>query len=383
LGVECISGDAEILTPHLVRVNGREISTKNIIIASGAKPAIPNIPSLDNINYYTSDTIWDLKKRPNKMVVLGGGAIGCELAQCFSKIGTSVTQIVRGERLLKNEDPEVSSEVLTKFLSDGVTVKTSTEVISFRHNKESTDDNEKYILVYKNKTDETKEIYFDTLLLAAGRKANTQWLNIKNTKEQIKLSPDRSIEVNEYLQTNIKNIFACGDVIGSYQFTHVASHQAWFASVNCLFGVIKKFKVNYSVIPRATFIEPEVARVGFNEQEARSNGIEYELSQYNMDDLDRAIADDEDYGFVRVLTKKGTDKIIGVTIVGYHASEIIAEYVLAMKHNIGLNKILSTIHIYPTYNEANKYVAGVWKRANTPHKLLKLVGKFHSWMRRL
>ncbi|MFV1983703.1 MAG: FAD-dependent oxidoreductase, partial [Thiohalomonadales bacterium] len=235
------------------------------------------------------------------------------------------------------------------------------------------------VIIYKNSIGETEELIFDALLLAVGRKSNTTGIGLENLN--INLSSNGSIEVNKYLQTNIKNIYACGDVIDSYKFTHVASFEAWFASVNSLFGLFKKFAINYSVIPWATFTDPEVARVGLNEQQAQQENIKYELTQYDITDLDRAITDDEDYGFVRVLTKKGTDKIIGVTIVGYHASEIIAEYVLAMKHKIGLNKILSTIHIYPTYSEANKYTAGVWKRAHTSHKLLSFVGKFHNWMR--
>lgn len=381
LGVECILGEAKILSPNIVSVNGREITTKNIIIASGARPSIPDIQSLNKINYYTSDTIWDIKELPKKLLVLGAGAIGCELAQCFSRLGSSVTQIVRSDRILINEDELVSVEVTKKFISAGIDIKTSTEVVRFDVIETSDGTKgKKNILFYKNSAGETKELIFDVLLLAVGRKANTTGIGLENVN--INLSSDGSIEVNDYLQTNVKNIYACGDVIGSYQFTHVASHQAWFASVNSLFGFFRKFKVDYSVIPWATFTDPEVARVGLNEQEANNQNIEYELTQYDIDDLDRAIADDENYGFVRILTKKGTDKIIGVTIVGYHASEIIAEYVLAMKHGIGLNKILSTIHIYPTYNEANKYAAGVWKRAHTPHKLLSIIERFHKWQRR-
>ncbi|MFV2060047.1 MAG: NAD(P)/FAD-dependent oxidoreductase [Gammaproteobacteria bacterium] len=375
LGVECIIGEAEILTPNCVAVNGRKITTKNIIIATGARPAIPDIESLNKITYYTSDTVWDLKQLPKKLLVLGGGAIGCELAQCFFRLGSSVTQLVRGERILKNEDGIVSDEVTRKFLGDGIDLKTSTNVIRFEPN----DNEQGYTVFYKNSLGEVQKLNFDVLLLAVGRKANTAGIGLENIN--IKLSANGSIDVNSHLQSNIKNIYSCGDVIGSYQFTHVASHQAWYASVNSLFGVFKKFKVDYTIIPWATFTDPEVARVGMNEQEALANNIEFELTQYDINDLDRAITDDEDYGFVRVITSKGTDKILGVTIVGYHAAEIITEYVLAMKYKIGLNKILSTIHIYPTYSEANKYAAGVWKRAHKPDKLLSIVEKFNTWMR--
>jgi len=379
LGVECIIGEAEILTPNCVSVNGRKITTKNIIIATGARPVIPDIPLLDKIPFYTSDTIWDIKKMPEKLLVLGGGAIGCELAQSFSRLGSSVTQLVRGARILKNEDEIVSKEVAKKFIEDGIDLVTSADVIRFEINKDKKSPEPEYVAFYKNRDGDMIDITFDAVLLAVGRKANTSGIGLENIN--INLSADGSIEVNDYLQTNVKNIYSCGDVIGSYQFTHIASHEAWFASVNSLFGLLKRFKADYSVIPWATFTDPEVARVGLNEQQAKEQEIEYELTQYDINDLDRAITDDEDYGFVRVLTKKGTDKILGVTIVGYHAAEIIAEYVLAMKHKIGLNKILSTIHIYPTYNEANKYTAGVWKRAHTPHKLLAIVEKFNNWMR--
>ncbi len=379
LGVKCIIGDAEILTANSVVVNGREITARNIIIASGARPLIPKIPLLDKVNYFTSDTIWDIKELPKRLVVLGGGAIGCELSQSFSRLGASVTQIVRGERLLKNEDKIISDEVSNKFISDGINVSINSTVLRFEVNKIFGNKEAENIIIYKDGTGKTQTLVFDALLIAIGRKANTTGLGLENIG--IELSDNGSIKVNDHLQTNIKNIYSCGDVIGSFQFTHVASHQAWFAAVNSLFGVFKKFKVDYSVIPWATFVDPEVARVGLNEFQAQQQNIKYDLTQYDISDLDRAITDDEDYGFVRILTRKGTDKIIGVTVVGYHASEVITEFVLAMKYGIGLNKILSTIHIYPTYSEANKYAAGVWKRANTPHRLLAYVQKFHQWMR--
>ena len=187
---------------------------------------------------------------------------------------------------------------------------------------------------------------------------------------------------NAYLQTIYPNIYACGDVAGPYQFTHAAAHQAWYAAVNALFGRFRKFKADYSVMPWATFTDPEVARVGLNEIEAREKAVPYELSVFQFDDLDRAIADGEAHGFVKVLTMPGKDKILGVTIVGEHAGEVIAEYVFAMKQGIGLSKILGTIHIYPTLAEANKYAAGVWKRAHAPVGLLKWVARYHAWMRR-
>jgi pyruvate/2-oxoglutarate dehydrogenase complex dihydrolipoamide dehydrogenase (E3) component len=220
---------------------------------------------------------------------------------------------------------------------------------------------------------------FDTLLCALGRVANTGGYGLEELG--IPLAPARTIQTNEYLQTLYPNIYACGDVAGPYQFTHVAAHQAWYASVNALFGEFKRFKVDYAVIPWATFTEPELARVGLNETEAREKGVDYELSVFDLKELDRAIADEEAHGFVKVLTAPGGDKILGCTIVGERAGELIAEYVTAMRHGLGLNKILGTIHIYPTLAEANKYAAGVWKRNHAPQKLLAWVQKFHAWRR--
>ncbi|MET0094776.1 MAG: FAD-dependent oxidoreductase, partial [Sedimenticola sp.] len=194
-------------------------------------------------------------------------------------------------------------------------------------------------------------------------------------------SDRRTVEVNEFLQTNFPNIYACGDVAGPYQFTHTAAHQAWYASVNSLFGMFRKFKVDYSVIPFATFTDPEVGRVGLNEQEAQQKGVPYEVTVYELDDLDRAIADGEAFGFVKVLTVPGKDKILGATIVGDHAGDLIAEFVAAMRHGFGLNKILGTIHIYPTWTEGNKYAAGNWKRDHKPEKVLQWVERFHAWRR--
>ena len=222
-------------------------------------------------------------------------------------------------------------------------------------------------------------IEFDRVLVAVGRAANVSGFGLEELG--VSLTNRRTVEANEYLQTNFPNIFVCGDVTGPYQFTHTASHQAWYAAVNALFGMLRKFKVDYSVIPFATFTDPEVARVGLNEQEAIEKKIKYEVTVYGLDDLDRAIADSEAHGFVKVLTVPGKDTILGVTIVGAHAGDLLAEYVLAMKHGLGMNKILGTIHTYPTWSEANKYAAGEWKRAHQPRRLLEWVRKYHDWKR--
>ena len=372
LGVDVIKGEAKVVSPWAVEVNGQTINTKNIIIATGAEPFVPPIEGIDSVKYYTSENLWGMSVKPQKLVVLGGGPIGSELTQAFARLGTSVTQVEMLPRILLREDAEISELMKTKFENEGINVLVNHKAKQVRQK-----DGKDYLLVEHDGQD--KEIEFDALIVAVGRAAFSSGFGLEELG--VRLNPNKTIEVNEYLQSNIPTIYACGDVAGPYQFTHVAAHQAWFASVNSLFGGFKRFKVDYSVIPWATFTEPEVARVGLNESEAREQAIAYETTVYGIDDLDRAIADSEDHGFVKVLTVPGKDRILGVTIVGEHAGDLIAEYVLAMKHGLGLNKILGTIHIYPTLAEANKYAAGNWKRAHAPQKLLGWIAKFHAWRR--
>lgn len=373
LGVECLQGEATILSPYEVCVNGQTLSTRNIVIATGARPLVPAIEGLEQVDYLTSDTLWELTELPERLIVLGGGPIGCELAQSFARLGSQVTQIERNSRLMKREDEEVSELVHQRFRQEGITLLLNHQSKAFVIK------NNQQILQCTDKRGNMVEIEFDKILIALGRKANTSGFGLD--KLNIPLNKNGTIEVNEYLQTKYPNIYACGDVAGPYQFTHTAAHQAWYASVNGLFRNFKAFKVDYSVIPWATFTAPEVARAGLNEQEAQAQNIAYEVSRFELDDLDRAIADGETAGFIKVLTIPAKDKIIGVTIVGEHAGDLIAEYVSAMKNNIGLNKILSTIHIYPTLAEANKYVAGQWKQAHKPEIILNWLEKFHQWRR--
>jgi pyruvate/2-oxoglutarate dehydrogenase complex dihydrolipoamide dehydrogenase (E3) component len=308
------------------------------------------------------------------MLILGGGPIGCELAQSFNRLGVKVTQLDRSPRIMPREDDDVSIEVQNKFIEEGIDLKLGFNPIEFIK------EGEQRILIAEDAGGQTLRIEFDALLLAVGRKANVEGFGLENLG--VGLTDAGTIEVNEYLQTKFPNVYACGDVAGPYQFTHMASHQAWYTAVNGLFGMIKKFKADYRIVPWATFTDPEVARVGLSEQEAKAQCIPYQVVKYNIDDLDRAIADDEAHGFVKVLTVPGKDKILGATIVGHHAGDIIAEYVTAMKHGLGLNKILGTIHIYPTLSESNKMAAGAWKRANAPEKVLEWLPKFHAWMRK-
>lgn len=378
LGVDCIQGHARLLSPYHVEVNDQTLSTRSIIIATGAEPLLPPIPGIEHSAYLTSETLWSLRELPQRLIVLGGGPIGCELAQCFARFGSHVTQIEMLPRILMREDNEVSAYINDRFRREGIRVLAGHKASRFDYN------NGRKILICENLAatnpqDKTVPIEYDAILIAVGRKPRSRGFGLETLG--ILLDPNGTIHVNEYLQTEFPNIYACGDVAGPYQFTHTASHQAWYCAVNALFGSYKKFKADYSVIPWATFTDPEVARVGLNELEAREKNIPYEVTHYGMDDLDRAIADGSTEGFVKVLTSPGKDKILGATLVGEHAGDLITEFVTAMKYNIGMNKILGTIHIYPTLAEANKYTAGAWKHAHTPEFALHWLQRYHTWKR--
>lgn len=370
LGVECIKGEARITSPYTVEVNGNVLTTRSIIIAAGARPFVPPIPGLEEVGYLTSDTVWGMRDLPKRLVVLGGGPIGCELTQCFARFGSQVTQVEMLPRIMIREDIEVSEHVVARFREEGVEVLVEHKAKQFKL------EGGKKILVCEHQGRDVL-IEFDEVLVAVGRAARLTGYGL----EELGIPARGTVDVNEYLQTRFPNIYACGDVAGPYQFTHTAAHQAWYATVNALFGGLKRFKVDYSVIPWATFTEPEVARVGLNERDATEQGVAYEVTRYGIDDLDRAIADQEAQGFVKVLTVPGKDKILGVTIMGEHAGDLIAEYVAAMRHGLGMNKILGTIHIYPTLAEANKYAAGEWKRAHAPERVLGWLERFHGWRR--
>jgi pyruvate/2-oxoglutarate dehydrogenase complex dihydrolipoamide dehydrogenase (E3) component/uncharacterized membrane protein YdjX (TVP38/TMEM64 family) len=375
LGVECLQGHARLVDPWTVEINGQRLTGQQIVIAAGAEPFVPPIPGLRETRFLTSDTLWDLQELPARLIVLGGGPIGCELAQAFARLGSQVTQVEMAPRLMMREDPEVSELVAARFTDEGIDLRLNTRAKSVIENESGR------FLVCEHQGQE-QAIAFDHILVAVGRVARLKGYGL----EELGIEAGRTLPVNEFLQTRFPHIYACGDVAGPYQFTHTASHMAWYAAVNALFGPLLalrggRFKVDYSVIPWATFTEPEVARVGLSETEAREQGIAFEVTRYGLDDLDRAIADGTAHGFVKVLTAPGSDHILGVTIAGDHAGDLIAEFVLAMRHGLGLNKILGTIHIYPTLAEANKYVAGAWKQAHKPEGLLRWVERFHAWRR--
>ena len=377
LGVQVLQGHARIVSPWLVEVTGADgqkqtLSTRSIVIASGASPLVPPIPGLADTGYLTSDTVWGLTDLPQRLVVLGGGPIGCELAQSFARLGSQVTQVEMAPHLMGREDAEVAALVEASLRADGVTVLTGHRAVRCE-----TVAGQKRLIVQQG--DQEVAIPFDQLLCAVGRSPRVTGFGLEELG--IPLTPRKTIQTNAYLQTLYPNIYAVGDVAGPFQFTHTAAHQAWYAAVNALFGRFKRFKADYTVIPWATFTDPEVSRVGLSEAEAQEQGIAVEVTRYGIDDLDRAIADGTAHGFVKVLTEPGKDRILGVTIVGEHAGDLLAEFVLAMKHGLGLNKILGTIHIYPTLAEANKYAAGEWKRAHAPQGLLRWVERFHGWQR--
>ena len=377
LGVECLIGEAKIVSPWEVEValpegEERRLTTRNIVIAAGARPLVPPIPGIDEVGYLTSDTLWELRELPRRLLVLGGGPIGCELAQCFARLGSQVTLVEMLPRLMVREDEEVSNVVADAFRAEGIDVKLGHKAQRFEMR------GARRVMVAEA-GGHAVEVEFDAMLCALGRVANTAGYGLEELG--VPVARTRTVEVNEYLQTNYPNIYACGDVAGPYQFTHTAAHMAWYASVNGLFGRFKRFRVDYSVIPWATFTDPEVARVGINEQEAREKGVDFEVTRYGIDDLDRAIADEAAHGFVKVITRRGGDRILGATIVGEHAGDLISEFVSAMKHGLGMNKILGTIHIYPTLTEANKFAAGEWKRAHAPQGLLRWVERLHAWER--
>ncbi len=372
LGVDCVAGDARIVSPWEVEVNGQVITTRCIVIASGARARVPEIPGLEELDYLNSDTLWEIRDLPRRLMVLGAGPIGCELAQAMADLGAEVTLVTHAHRILPREDEDASELLFKNLTARGIRILTDCEPKSFAR----TDEAQVARCMHNG---EEIELGFDRLLLAVGRTPNIEGLGL----EELGIVTTRrgTIETDEFLQTRVPTIFACGDIVGPYQFTHVASHQAWYAAVNALLGHVKRFKVDYSVIPWATFTSPEVARVGLSEDEAKAADIPYEVTTYGIDDLDRAIADSEDQGFVKVLTAPGRDRILGATIVSAHAGDLLAEFTLAMKHGLGLNKILGTIHIYPTMSEANRFLASEWRKARKPERVLAWLERYHSWRR--
>lgn len=372
LGVECLIGEARIISPHEVEINGRKLSARRLIIATGARPFVPPIKGLDKVNALTSDNIWTLRELPKRLTVLGGGPIGCELAQCFARFGSQVTLVEMMPGIMIKDDVEAADTVLRSLHEDGVKVMTGYKAVKV----DICDD--QYKLVCET-GGEFIEIDFDEILVAVGRRANTESLGLDALG--VVLNENGTIKTDNRLITTVPSILACGDVAGPYQFTHTASHQAWYAAVNGLFDKFKTFKVDYSVIPWVTYTDPEVAQVGLTQAMAEEQGLDTETTRYDFSGFDRALTESATNGFVKVITPKNKDAILGATVVGIHAGEMITEFTISMKFGLGLNKILGTIHPYPTWMEANKLTAGAWKREHAPQWALNVLEKFHRWRR--
>lgn len=374
LGVECLQGEAQVLSPWEVKFGERTLTTRNIIIATGAKPRTPKIDGIDGITFYTSDTVWSLREKPERLLIVGGGPIGCELGQSFNRLGCTVTLVNRAERLMMPEDAAAADLLMEQFREEGIELMHGSSIASF------TFEGDEQIAVINRLDGHVEKRAFDAVLFAIGRQANVAGFGLEAL--DVQLAPAGTIKVDKHMRTSVPTIYACGDVVGPYQFTHTAAHYAWYSAVNSLFGDVWRFKADSRVIPRVTFTEPEIASVGHNEHSAKAAALVTETTVFKLDELDRAIVDGKTRGFVKVLTAVGNDKILGVTIVGEHAGEVLPEFVLAMKHGLGLNKILATIHAYPTWAEANKYAAGVWKKAHKPEKILALLKRFHAAKRK-
>ncbi len=373
MGVDVRQSAARIVSPWKVEIDGETLTTRHIIVATGARPRVPPLSGIETVDYHTTDSIWSLREQPKHLIVIGGGPIGTELSQAFARLGTRVTQLEPSERIMRREDEDASRHIMERLATEGVDIRTHSRAVGVRQDAHGI----KHLRVATADGEET--IPCDQLLIAVGRKPNTEGFGLEALG--IPTTATGTIEVNEYLQTRYPNIYAIGDVAGPYQFTHAASHQAWHATVNALFGAFRRFPVSYKALPWTTFTDPEVARVGLNQQEAEAQGIPYELTTYDLAGLDRAVAEGADEGFVQVLTVPGKDRILGCTIVGEHAGELISEYVTAMRHGLGLNKILATIHVYPTMAEANKFAAAEWKKAHAPETVLRWLGRYHAWRR--
>ncbi len=385
LGVDVHQAHARLKTPWEVDVGGQTFSARHIVIATGARPSVPPLPGIETARLLTSENLWTLDELPKRLVVLGGGAIGCELGQSFARLGSQVTLVEGAEQLLGREDADVGEHMAHTLEAEGVTVLTSALAREITHH-----DGQQQLHIERRSQQagaedenaaagEHQALDFDYLLVCVGRRANVEGLGLDALG--ITTEDNGTLALNRQLQTRLPNVWACGDVAGPYQLTHAAAHQAWHASVNALFGGLKRFNVDYRFIPAVVYTQPEVARVGLGEREAKEQGIAFELTRYAMNESDRAIAEGATGGFIKVLTVPGRDRILGATIVAENAGEWLGEFSLAMKHGLGLNKLLGTVHPYPTLSEAAKATAGAWKNAHKPERVLALLKRYFRWRR--
>lgn len=375
LGVKCVKGEAHFEGLHTVRAAGQSFTAKSFIIATGASPFVPPIQGLNQVDYLTSDTLWNLRKKPEKLVIIGGGPIGLEMAQGFNRLGISVTLVESAPQVMGREDPDVAQWIGDKLKSEGVEILTSVKI------EEVKKENGRATLHFRHQLQD-KQIPFSHLLVATGRKASVRGLGLEGLG--VRLTKNSTIETNGFMATNHSHIYACGDVTGPFPFTHSASYQGTLAAIHALFSPLSRLpfvnlKASYTGLPWCTYTDPEVARCGLNETMAREKNISHEVIYLPLKELDRALTDGREEGFIKILTKKDSDKILGMTAVGAEAGNWTGEFVLAINQNIGLNQILKTVHAYPTLTEAAPRVAALWKKQQTSEKALRLLQKFHKW----
>ncbi len=381
LGVEVLQGQARLLDPWTVEVtlhdgSTQRLTTRAIVLATGARPVMPAIPGIEDTDYVTSETLWDalarLETPPRRLLVLGGGPMGCELAQALQRLGSDVTLLEQGPRLLPREDEDVAAFARQTLERDGVGVLTGRRALRFERAGAT-----QRLWLEHDATKVEETIEFDALLCATGRRPRLEGMGL----EEIGIVAQPTLQSNDYLQTVWPHIYVAGDVASPIPTTPVAAHQAWYATVNALFGSLHRFKVDYRVVPQAIYLDPEIARVGLSEEQARRQGVAYELTRLELGALDRAVTDGATAGYVKVLTVPGKDRILGVTVVADHGADLLAQFTLAMRNGLGLSQLLRTLHAYPSMSELSRQLAGQWQRDHMPRWLLPWMAHYHRWRR--
>jgi pyruvate/2-oxoglutarate dehydrogenase complex dihydrolipoamide dehydrogenase (E3) component len=359
LGVDVFAGDANFISPNEIDVDGVRLRAKRFVVATGRRAGVPPIDGIEDIPYYTNETIFDgLKEKPESIVIVGAGPIGCELGQVFNRLGVKTTLVEFLPQIMGKEDVDVATFVQQRLESEGVTVLTGTSIrrAEMRSGEICLEADQKG----SGDPASTMSLSPSVVLIAAGRIPNVEGLNLEAAGVEF---TRHGIPVNDYLQTSARHIYAAGDIAGPYQFTHTADTQARVVVRNILMPIqLLRQKVNLDVVPWATYTDPEVAHVGLSERDADEQDLAYDLYKQNLAEVDRNIVEGEDVGFAKVLTAKGTDRILGVTLVGVHAGDLLHEFVLAIKHDIGLGGIASTIHAYPTFAEIARKLGDQYNR---------------------
>ena len=369
LGVDVFRGEAHFVSPHEIEVDGQKLRARNFVIAAGSRAAIPKIEGMDHVPYFTNETIFDeLKEKPESLIVLGGGPIGCELGQVLVRLGVKVTILQRGSQLLPREDGDVAEVLQRQLEREDVRIEFDAEAKSAARQGNS------MRLDCLHKDGSGFQLNAEALLVAVGRIPNIDKLNLDAAGVQFN---KRGVIVNEYLQTSQPHIYAAGDIAGSFQFTHLADAHARVVVRNILMPLqLLRQKTETAVLPWVTYTDPEIAHVGFGEREARHKNVQYDVFVVPLEEVDRAVVESEEIGFAKILTAKDSDKILGVTIVGARAGDLIHEFVLAMKAGIGLGTIASTIHAYPTFAELARKAGDKYNKT----RLTPTAKKIFSWL---